>query len=466
MEALSIPPERLCTEVLELREFVTSGRGFQRFAINDQESLANRLRSVVDLQPDPDAPESGFADVIFEVGGQRLGGLRSILGLRCSVLQGMLCGDFREASSGLTPVRLPEFDASPDMFREFLYFLHSGIASFSEASEAMRLYEIARFFCVEALASKCSEFLQKAKLQPADALMLVKFALRHEMWDLLTAAWMLIGRSADAALVDSKGAIVSLPPCLLRFLFESDHSSVSEGTLLRILLELGDQTEGSSVPEKEIQSQRDELLSCVRLPLIPAREMMSTVVPCKLFDLEKCVAALAFQSDPGSVDLPAEATNPRRFLWHSKAKKAACWKPRRKCALRKRKTTRQQTLTPSPPPGGEAWDETSPGKDLPLSGSTGTGAVSAGDWENDSGSDASGSEADGWCMALVSFFPIAEVEVWKLVERDELIALQEALKTAQEGIEEATTRQSVPSERRVSDRYLFDPITDLMEERV
>eukprot|EP00933_Yihiella_yeosuensis_P061736 TRINITY_DN64570_c0_g1_i1.p1 TRINITY_DN64570_c0_g1~~TRINITY_DN64570_c0_g1_i1.p1 ORF type:complete len:198 (-),score=25.38 TRINITY_DN64570_c0_g1_i1:118-711(-) len=43
---------------------------------------------------------------------------------------------------------------------------------------------------------------------------------------------------------------------------------------------------------------------------------MSVVVPSKLFDLERCVAAMAYQKDPASVSLPAVATRPRRFVWH------------------------------------------------------------------------------------------------------------------------------------------------------
>jgi len=169
-------------------------------------------------------------------------------------------------------------------------------------ANAIHLYEVAKFFCSDSLADRCIQCLQEAPLNAEDALLLVKFALRHDMPALLCAAWQLIGREADAALLatDASEVVASLPRDLLRMLFESEESSISEGTLLRILLAM------------EEERQKD-MTPFIRLPLLPPSDMMQIVVPSKLFDLEQCVAAMAFQSDPNSVQLPVAWVRRRSF---------------------------------------------------------------------------------------------------------------------------------------------------------
>lgn len=263
--------------------------------VDEHEALADQFRGIIDQ------PDDGHADVRFEVGGRHLGGLRAVLGLRCPVLQRMLSGNFQEAHKS-APVKLPQFDNCPNAFREFLYFLHTGLANLHSPASAIHLYEVAKFFCSDSLADRCIQCLQEAPLNAEDALLLVKFALRHDMPALLSAAWQLIGRDADSALLgtDAAEVVASLPRDLLRMLFESEESSISEGTLLRILLAM----------EEEGQK---EMTPFIRLPLLPPADMMQIVVPSKLFDLEQCVAAMAFQSDPNSVQLPAAWVRRRTF---------------------------------------------------------------------------------------------------------------------------------------------------------
>lgn len=204
--------------------------------------------------------------------------------------------------------------------------------------------------------------------------MLLKFALRHEFWDLLTYAWRLVGSDPQHALADPQRVIESLPRCLLKFLFESSHSNATEADLLRILL------------ESDSESQK-ELADLIKLPLITPKDMMQLVVPSGFFDLTRCVAAMAYQSDPSSVVLPVQSTKCRQFVWHRMSYTGSS--PGRRSS---RSFDREESFESS----------------LSLN------------HENRG-------TAEGWCLALALYFPITEEQIKSPIQRksDEDVQLEQ-----------------------------------------
>lgn len=287
--------------------------------------LTDRLKEVVDR------PENGHADVTFSVGGQRFGGLRSILGLHSEVMHRMLFGEFLEARKQ-EPIQLEQFDHAPGPFREFLHFMHTGKADIDDMTDMSEVLEMSKYFGVTLLIDCIIDKVRKAPISSTNAVMLAGFAAKHittdfsgcasprdrqarqggkcnskekghhplSAKDLLKNVWSFIGQNADDALADCKAVVKSLPHLLLRQLFQSSSSNVSEITLIRILAEL----------DPELQS---ELSVHVRLPLVPAKDMLDIVLPSKLFDTVKCTEALAFQLDPSSTKMPDHMISRRVF---------------------------------------------------------------------------------------------------------------------------------------------------------
>lgn len=175
--------------------------------------------------------------------------------------------------------------------------MHTGRVDVPDVITATRLYEVSKYFGVEQLTQACQEFLEGVAVKDETAAQLYNFAERNEFTALQLKVSSHIKENADKALEDAKRAAALLGLPFLRELFESGEIQVSETTLFRILVEL----------EKESQA---ELLPFLRLPLIPVKLIMESVVPSGLFDND-CMRAIAFQSDPKSVVLPEAFTQPR-----------------------------------------------------------------------------------------------------------------------------------------------------------
>merc|ERR1712129_138974 len=122
------------------------------------------------------------------------------------------------------------------------------------------------------------------------------------MNDLLREAWSVIGRDTDEALADSKAVVKFLPRRLLKHVFSSSSSNVSELCLVSLLKEL-------PPPEQA------EMAVLVRLPLVSGKDMVSIVAPSNLFDMKQCMEAMAWQADggKGNVKLAKQVTTKRSF---------------------------------------------------------------------------------------------------------------------------------------------------------
>lgn len=262
--------------------------------LDAREAFEDRLTAVVD------SPEGKLSDVTFIVGSQKFGGLRGLLSLHSDVFHGMLMGEFREAQVE-HPIELKQFDHAPEAFRMFLCFMHTGRLQVEDLNDVSALLEISTYFDVTDLSGKCFELVHKTEILPDNALELLSLASKHSMTDLLRKTWAVVGSRSDECLARTKDVSKLLPRALLRHVFFSSCSNVAEVTLVKILVEL----------EEE---ERNDLAKLVRLPLIPAKQMMEVVVPPNLFDMKQCLEAMAWQSDPDSVKLPRQQTTRRCFF--------------------------------------------------------------------------------------------------------------------------------------------------------
>jgi len=263
--------------------------------LNGQKRLCSDLLHVID--------DLCQADVVFVVQEKSLGGIRSVLSLRCETLAGMLNGEFMEACSKGTPIPMPMFDDAYVAFRAFLIYLHTGATSLHCPLDIIDLYNISDFFLFDELKLGCVSFLRDVDMHDEFCIEMLRFAMKHDIMDILETVAGFISLNADAVLANSKAAI-KLSSTFLRFLFQSSDVEVSEMTLVRIVLELDSEQDADL---------RSELIRHVRLPLISAKDMVQVVAPCKLFDGDAVMNALAYQLDPCSVSQPPEATTPRRM---------------------------------------------------------------------------------------------------------------------------------------------------------
>lgn len=261
--------------------------------MNEQAGLVAKFLQVVD--------DRQGADVLFLVQGQLLGGFRKVLSLRCDAMASMLTGEFKEACKHKRPIPLPMFDHSPLAFRMFLIYLHTGHVPPLSPADVMHLYGVSDYFMADELKATCMDFMRNVEVHESFCLQMLSFGMRHDFSDVVMKAVSFLANDADAVLSNPKEA-AQLPDTLLRYIFQSSDLTVSEITLVNIVLELNTERDAEL---------RAELVPCIRLPRVGAKEMMQVIVPSGLFDKDMCIKSLAFQLDPDSVSLPAEATADR-----------------------------------------------------------------------------------------------------------------------------------------------------------
>ncbi|CAE7234135.1 Slc16a13 [Symbiodinium sp. CCMP2456] len=256
--------------------------------------LSERLVRVVD------DTDQGRGDVFFAVGGKTYGALRGVLALHSSFFERMLFGDFSEAQAK-EPIVLAQFDEFGAAFRSYLIYVHTMEVKIDSLVQLSDLLSAAQYFQTPDLAAKCEECLQKVEIIPKNCVEMIHVCVKHGLSEQLRRAWCVLGAKADESLTDPAAAVRLLPYTLLRHLFVSSVSNVSEVTLVRLLAVLGDK-------------ERGELLPFVRLPLISASDMWNVVVPSGLFESKLCIQALAHQLDPNAIQVsPRSQVDKRTF---------------------------------------------------------------------------------------------------------------------------------------------------------
>lgn len=270
------------------------------FTLRDEGGgLSERLVRVVD------DIEQGRGDVFFVVGGKTYGALRGVLGLHSETFQRMLFGNWLEAQAK-EPIALAQpgdvgADEFGPAFRSFLIYLHTMEVKVDSLVQLSDLLSLANYFGTPDLAAKCEACLQKVEIIPTNCVEMIHVCSKHRLSEQLRRAWNVLGAKADESLADPAAAVRLLPDKLLRHLFVSSVSNVSEVTLVRILAVLDDK-------------ERGELLPFVRLPLISASDMWNVVVPAGLFESKLCIQALAHQLDPGAIQVsPRSQVDKRTF---------------------------------------------------------------------------------------------------------------------------------------------------------
>lgn len=261
------------------------------FEFNGRQEFSKCLSKLVD------SPNTCGADVVFGVGGQRLGGQRITLSLRSDVFRCMFNGDFKEASTE-QPVSLHQFDHVPHVFREFLVYMHTGQASLDDLIDVSELFKIASYFGVDQLKKFCEAMLLESPLSGDAAVALLKFSEEQDLQELRARIAKEIFKLAGTILADAKKVVPFLSQAFLRELFAADDVNVTETMLFRMAQEL----------DAEMQQ---EMIRHVRLALIPAKTIMDVVLPSGLVSKDACLEALAFQADPRSVDLPESSKTKR-----------------------------------------------------------------------------------------------------------------------------------------------------------
>jgi len=246
-----------------------------------------------------DEPDSGVADVVFILGDKRFGGLRSVLSLQCEVLQAMLQGDFRESIEG-TEISLEQFAHAQGAFRSFLFVLHTGKVDVNNVVEAIDLYEILEYFGLTDLQESCATFVKDSPVKTSTAMQCVNFAMKSEDVMFQRKLAEFIKERASEVFDKPKEVANLMPTAVFCDLLKCNRMNVAEITLFRVILEV----------DTERQA---ELLPLVRLPLIPAAEIMKTVVPSGVFSEKQCLEAVAFQADPNSVELSGDYIQPRQW---------------------------------------------------------------------------------------------------------------------------------------------------------
>mmetsp|Transcript_29823 Transcript_29823/g.55843 ORF Transcript_29823/g.55843 Transcript_29823/m.55843 type:complete len:397 (-) Transcript_29823:20-1210(-) len=233
--------------------------------------------------------EEGHADVIFIVGGNKYGSIRGVLAVQSPVLSNMLLGEFREAR--VKEIPLEQFDNCAPVFRAFLIYLHTREAHVDTLMQVSELLDVSKYFEVPDLVQKCRDGITTMNVEPSNAVEMLNICTKHQMKDELRRAWEVMGIHADRCLQDFKKSVELLPDHLMKHLFMSGVSSVSEITLVRLLMEMSEE-------------KREELKNYVRLPLISASDMLHVVRTSGLFTDSQCLEAACYRMDPTCIKAP------------------------------------------------------------------------------------------------------------------------------------------------------------------
>lgn len=252
-----------------------------------------------------DSPE--LCDVAFVVGpedeSEVVHGVRAILAARSKVLRSMLFGEgWREQSerSGgrMQQIEMPENGA--EAFRTMLRYVHGGSVTF-EPSTVMEVLQLADYFALDELKAGCGEYIAKT-INTETAAVLLQTAHTFGESVLVDKCVQFIEAHTDAVLASEAFREAALSPELLCTLLKSDALTCkSELALYRATVAWG-HAHCARHASISLNDALAEPLRHIRLPLIPTSGLMSVVRPDGLVPVDLLLEALAYHSDPGTVD--------------------------------------------------------------------------------------------------------------------------------------------------------------------
>eukprot|EP01043_Picozoa_sp_COSAG02_P065820 COSAG02_NODE_10046_length_2038_cov_5.605990_1_plen_470_part_10 len=252
-----------------------------------------------------DSPD--LCDVAFVVGledeAEVVHGVRAILAARSNVFRSMLFGEgWREQAerSGGRMQQIEMPDNGPEAFRAMVRYVHSGTVLF-EPSTVMEVLQLADYFALDELKAGCGEYIAKT-INTETAAVLLQTAHTFGESVLVDKCVHFIEAHTDAVLASEAFREAALSPELLCTLLKSDAlTSTSELTLYRATVAWG-RAYCARHPSISLSSALAEPLRHIRLPLIPTSGLMGVVRPDGLVAVDLLLEALAYHSDPGTVD--------------------------------------------------------------------------------------------------------------------------------------------------------------------
>jgi hypothetical protein len=252
-----------------------------------------------------DSPD--LCDVAFVVGleneSEVVHGVRAILAARSKVFRSMLFGEgWREQSerSGSRMQQIDMPDNGPEAFRAMVRYVHSGSVTF-EPSTVMEVLQLADYFALDELKAGCGEYIAKT-INTETAAVLLQTAHTFGEKVLVDKCVQFIEAHTDAVLASEAFREAGLSPELLCTLLQSDAlTCTSELALYRATVAWG-RAYCARHPGISLNDALSEPLRHIRLPLIPTSGLMGVVRPDGLVAVDLLLEALAYHSDPGTVD--------------------------------------------------------------------------------------------------------------------------------------------------------------------
>ena len=252
-----------------------------------------------------DSPD--LCDVAFIVGQQDeaevVHGVRAILAARSKVFRSMLFGEgwleqSQRSGSSVQQIEMPE--NGPEAFRTMMRYVHSGAVVF-EPGTVMEVLQLADYFALDELKAGCGEYIAKT-INTETAAVLLQTAHTFGEGMLVDKCVQFIEVHTDAVLASEAFREAALSPELLCKLLSLDAlTCASELALYRATVAWG-RAYCAQHPGIALADALAEPLRHIRLPLIPTSGLMGVVRPDGLVPVDLLLEALAYHSDPGTVD--------------------------------------------------------------------------------------------------------------------------------------------------------------------
>ncbi|KAM9798517.1 BTB/POZ domain-containing protein 9 [Neosynchiropus ocellatus] len=232
-----------------------------------------------------------YSDVTFIVEGKRFPAHRVILAARCHYFRALLYGGMKE-SQPQAEVCLEETRA--EAFSMLLDYLYTGRASLSSAREEVLLdfLGLAHRYGLQLLENSTSDFLRTV-LHSGNVCLVFDVASLYSLTALGAACCSYMDRHAPEVL-GSDGFLALSKPALLTVV-RRDSFAASEKEIFQALCRW--------CRQHGEETQAQEVMSAVRLPLMTLTEMLNVVRPSGLLSADDLLDAIKLRSESRNMDL-------------------------------------------------------------------------------------------------------------------------------------------------------------------
>lgn len=244
--------------------------------------LCQRISSLL-LQPD-------FADVTLVVNGERFPAHRSVLAAGSEYFRALLYGGMRESHEA--EVEIGDV-LSVDAFRHLLSYVYTGRIHLADMGEEMLLdvLGLAHKYGFEELEEAISLFLRHS-LSIRNVCLLYDASLLYGLTSLVKDCCSFIDRNAPEVMADE--SFLNLSIDALKDMIARDSFCAQEVDIFRAVVQW--------IKCKNHPNPQD-ILSCVRLPLISIPDLMNVVRPCDLMSADVILDAIKAKFDTKDTDM-------------------------------------------------------------------------------------------------------------------------------------------------------------------